>query len=109
MLACQLALHSVSFRIIDKKKSPVICSGALIIHARTLEIFQQLGGLAEKAIKAGITAQSLNIRFNNKKLVRLDFGDAAKHLTSFPMLLMLEQWQTENLLRDFFIRTPSNN
>ncbi len=100
MMACQLTLHNIPFRIIDKKASPVICSGALIIHARTLEIFQQLG-LAEKAIKAGITAQSLNIRFNNKKPIALDFGDAAENLTPFPFLLMLEQWKTENLLEEF--------
>lgn len=100
MMACQLTLHNISFRIIDKKASPVICSGALVIQARTLEILQQLG-LTQKAIKAGITAQSLNIRFNNKKPIALDFSDAANDLSRFPFLLMLEQWKTENLLEEF--------
>ncbi len=100
MMACQLAQHKISFRIIDKKASNAICSGALIMHARTLEIFQQMG-LAEKAIKAGIIARTLNISFDKKQSIVLDFSNVGKNLTRFPFLLMLEQWRTENLLEEF--------
>jgi len=100
MMACQLALHNISFRIIDKKASPTICSGALIIHARTLEILQQMG-LAEKAIEMGIIARTINIRFNKQKNIAIDFSEIGKSLTRFPFLLMLEQWHTENLLEEF--------
>jgi 2-polyprenyl-6-methoxyphenol hydroxylase-like FAD-dependent oxidoreductase len=100
MMACQLALHHISFRIIDKKTSPVMHSGALIVHARTLEIFHQMG-IAEKAIEAGIIAQTINIRFNQPENYTLDISDLGKGLTSFPFLLMIEQWQTENLLIEF--------
>jgi len=100
MMACQLALQNISFRIIDKKASPAIHSGALIIHARTLEILHQMG-VAEKAMKAGITAKTINIQFNNQKNSVIDISALGKGLTRFPHLLMLEQWQTENLLIDF--------
>lgn len=100
MMACQLALHHISFRIIDKKASPVMHSGALIVHARTLEIFHQMG-IAEKAIETGIIAQTINIRFNQPKNYTLDISDLGKGLTHFPFLLMIEQWQTENLLIQF--------
>lgn len=100
MMACQLALHNISFRIIDKKTSPAIHSGALIVHARTLEILDQMG-IAQKAIKAGIIAQTINIRFNQPKNYTLDIGDLGSGLTRFPFLLMIEQWQTENLLAGF--------
>ncbi len=100
MMACQLALHNISFRIIDKKASPAIHSGALIVHARTLEIFHQMG-IAEKAIKAGTTANSINIQFNHQKNTIIDISAFGKGLTRFPHLLMLEQWQTENLLNEF--------
>ena len=100
MMACQLALHKISFRIIDMKASATICSGALIIHARTLEILQQMG-LAEKAIEKGIIAKTINIRFNKQKNIAIDFSDVGKNLTRFPFLLMLEQWHTENLLEEF--------
>ncbi len=100
MMACQLALHNISFRIIDKKTSPAIYSGALIVHARTLEIFHQMS-LAEKAMKAGTTAKTINIRFNHQKNTDIDISEFGKGLTRFPNLLMLEQWQTENLLIEF--------
>jgi len=100
MMACQLVSHNISFRIIDKKASPAIHSGALIIHARTLEILDQMG-LAEKAIEKGIIARSINIRFNSKKIEHIDISKLGDGLSRFPFLLMLEQWQTENLLKEF--------
>jgi len=100
MLACQLDLHHITFRIIDKKASPAIHSGALIVHARTLEILHQMG-LAEKAIKAGIIAQKINLQFNQNTNYFLDISDLGANSTRFPYLLMLEQWQTENLLGEF--------
>jgi len=100
MMACQLDLHHISFRIIDKKSSPAIHSGALIVHARTLEILHQVG-LAEKAIKAGIIAQTINLQFNQFIKYSLNIKDIGKGSTRFPYILMLEQWKTENLLGDF--------
>lgn len=100
MLACQLILHNISFRIIDKKASPALHSGALIMHARTLEILDQMG-LAEKAIEAGIVARSINIRFNSQKIKTIDISRFGLGLTRFPFFLMLEQWKTENLLIEF--------
>jgi 2-polyprenyl-6-methoxyphenol hydroxylase-like FAD-dependent oxidoreductase len=49
MMACQLAVHQISFRIIDKNSTSSQNSGALIVQARTLEIFEQLG-IANEAI-----------------------------------------------------------
>lgn len=100
MMACQLDLHNISFRIIDKKNSPAIHSGALIVHARSLEILHQMG-LAEKAMEAGMIAQTINLQFNQHKKFSLDISGMGKSLTHFPYLLMIEQWQTENLLIGF--------
>jgi 2-polyprenyl-6-methoxyphenol hydroxylase-like FAD-dependent oxidoreductase len=100
MMACQLALHKIRFRIIDKRTSPPKYSGALIIHARTMEIFHQMG-LAEKAIKNGIIAHVINLRFNHKKNYSLDISSFGKTLTRYPYLLMAEQWQTELMLKQF--------
>lgn len=100
MMACQLALHKIRFRIIDKSTSPPKYSGALIIHARTMEIFQQMG-LAKKALKSGIIAHSINMRFNHQRNFSLDISSFGKSLTPFPYLLMAEQWQTELLLKQF--------
>lgn len=100
MMACQLALHKIRFRIIDRRISSSKYSGALIIHARTMEILHQMG-LAEKAIKNGIIARVINIRFNHQKNYSLDISSFGSVLTRYPYLLMAEQWQTELLLNQF--------
>lgn len=100
MMACQLALHDISFRIIDQRKTLPVYSGALIVHARTLEILHQMG-MAEKTLKAGIVAHIINMRFNYKKSFTLDISDFGKGLTRYPYLLMIEQVQTGKLLEQF--------
>ncbi|MBC8006096.1 MAG: FAD-dependent monooxygenase [Verrucomicrobia bacterium] len=100
MMGCLLALHHISFRIIDKKTSVPVYSGALIVHARTMEVFHQLG-IAEKALEAGIIARGIHIRFNHKKNYFLNMSAFGKSLTRFPYLLMIEQGQTVSLLSQF--------
>lgn len=100
MMACQLVLYNISFRIIDKRTTLPGYSGALIIHARTMEILHQMG-IAEKFLKAGIVSHTINLRFNHKRDYTLDVSDFGKGLTPYPYLLMIEQWQTEKLLNQF--------
>lgn len=100
MMACQLAIHQVSFRIIDKNESLSKSSGALIVQARSLEIFEQMG-IAREAIKEGIIANKVNIVYNGKKLTSTAIKEIGGNLSQFPFLLMLEQSKTEKLLLNF--------
>ncbi len=100
MMACQLAIHHVSFCIIDKKETTSINSGALIVQARTLEIFEQMG-IARTALKEGIVANKISIFFNGKKNISTDIKNIGDDLSQFPFLLMLEQSKTEKLLVRF--------
>jgi len=100
MMACQLAVHGVSFRIIDKSSTSSQNSGALIVQARTLEIFEQLG-IASEAIKEGIVADKIEILFNGKQTADTSIKNIGRNLTQFPFLLMLEQSKTEKLLLKF--------
>ncbi|MFO7368977.1 MAG: FAD-dependent monooxygenase [Bacteroidales bacterium] len=100
MMACQLAVHQVSFRIIDKNTTSSQNSGALIVQARTLEIFEQLG-IAIEAIKEGIVADKIDILFNGKRIAGTSIKDIGRNLSQFPFLLMLEQSKTEKLLLKF--------
>lgn len=102
MMACQLAIHQVSFRVIDKNKSSSDNSGALIVQARTLEIFEQMG-IAGKAIEQGIVANKLNIICNGRKITSAHIKDIGENLSQFPFLVMLEQSKTEKLLLKFII------
>jgi 2-polyprenyl-6-methoxyphenol hydroxylase-like FAD-dependent oxidoreductase len=100
MMACQLAVQQVSFRIIDKNTTSSQNSGALIVQARTLEIFEQLG-IADEAIKEGIVADRIDILYNAKKIAGTSIKSIGGNLSQFPFLLMLEQSKTEKLLLKF--------
>jgi 2-polyprenyl-6-methoxyphenol hydroxylase-like FAD-dependent oxidoreductase len=100
MMACQLALRHIPFRIIDKREQHNGGSGALIIHARSLEFFNQMG-IADKAISQGILVSKINVVFNGKKPLTLILNKMGNGQTKFPGLLLLEQTKTEQLLSDF--------
>ena len=100
MMACQLSLFNIPFRIIDKKSSPSNYSGALIIHAKTLELLQQLE-LADTALKPGTQINALSIYFTEEKIHRLELKNTGKNLSQFTSMLMLEQAKTEELLLQF--------
>ena len=100
MMACQLAIHKIPFRIIDKKSSLSTNSGALIVQARTLEIFEQMG-IAGEALSEGVVANKVNIIYKGKKITSTAINELGGDLSRFPFLLMLEQSKTEKLLLNF--------
>ena len=105
MLACQLALHpTVSFRIVDKGVGCTDQSRALVVHARSLELFAQLG-LVEKAIAEGKFFDRINLFFQGQRAFQLDFTHIRARqqplLTQYPYALVLEQSITERLLESF--------
>ncbi|TCO11075.1 FAD-dependent monooxygenase [Natronoflexus pectinivorans] len=107
MMACQLALHQVSFRIIDKNTASSQNSGALIVQARTLEIFEQLG-IASEAITEGIIADKIDVLYNGEKIASTSIKDIGRNLSQFPFLLMLEQSKTEQLMLKFLEKHGCN-
>ncbi|HEV8286676.1 MAG TPA: FAD-dependent monooxygenase [Chitinophagaceae bacterium] len=100
MMACQLAINNIRFRIIDKNEDHTTQSRALVIQARSIEILDQMG-IADKAIQQGKIAKAIGAFFNGKKVLRITVNDMGAGLTRFPNLLMLEQSHTENILVEF--------
>lgn len=100
MMAAQLAMFQVPFRIIDKNEDHTTQSRALVIHARSLEIFDQMG-IANEAIKQGEKARAVNLIANGKRKLRFNLEGVGTGLTDFPYLLILEQSKTERILNDF--------
>ena len=100
MMACQLAIQGIHFRIIDKKEQPTTHSGALIIQARSIEIFDQMG-IAQKFINEGIIANHINILYNGKQLHKIPIKNIGSGVSKFPYLLMVKQAKTEEILTDF--------
>jgi 2-polyprenyl-6-methoxyphenol hydroxylase-like FAD-dependent oxidoreductase len=100
MAACQLQRLGVDFVIIDKKQGPTRESRALVVHARSLEIFEQMG-IAVEAVKQGEVLRKIQFIIKGKKLTELSLGDIGKGLSQFPYLLVLEQSKNEKLLFDY--------
>jgi len=97
LLACQLALRSVPFRIIDKADDHTTQSRALVVQARSLEIFEQMG-IAQEAIERGERARAVGLIVNGRRVFELPVGTVGERLTAYPFLLMLEQSNTEAML-----------
>jgi 2-polyprenyl-6-methoxyphenol hydroxylase-like FAD-dependent oxidoreductase len=100
MMAAQLAMRKLSFRIIDENEDHTLQSRALVIHARSLEIFEQMG-IAEEAVRQGKKARAVNLISSGRRKLRFNLEGIGAGLTDFPFLLILEQSKTEKILNDF--------
>ena len=63
MLACQLARHGVPFLLIDKNAGPSVTSKAMVVQARRLEFYDQLG-IAATAVERGQIASGAVFHIN---------------------------------------------
>ena len=97
VLALRLARHGVPFRIIAKAPGPGEASRAMIIHARTLEFYDQLG-IAEEVIAAGIKTETVHLREGGEDRARFALADMGEGLSPLPMMLCLPQDDHERLL-----------
>ncbi|MGW4528054.1 FAD-dependent monooxygenase [Amycolatopsis sp. NPDC004378] len=99
--AVVLAADGVDVRVVAPTTGSTQLSRALVVHARTLEIWDKLG-LAERALSGGLPVDGAVIIRNGRALNRgkplLDFAAAGQGLTPFPRLLVHEQDKTERLL-----------
>lgn len=96
-LAAQLMRYGIGFVICDKKEGVTELSKALIVHARTLEIYDQMG-LAQKAVENGERGQGLTLLRDGKSRAHFDFAGVGRGLSPFPFLLIFEQNKNEHLL-----------
>ena len=96
MAASQLARSGVSVRLIDASPSPATTSRALGAHARSLEIYDQLGILGD--IAAHGTRVNAFIRHQAYHTSRLNF-DFGNLTTQFPYMFNIDQVIIERVLR----------
>lgn len=97
MMACQLRRMGVDCVIIDGKQGPTRESRALVVQARTLEIYDQMG-LAEQAIAQGALMQKVQVFGSRGRISMLPFQDLGKGLSKFAEALIFEQSKNEALL-----------
>ncbi|HUE83481.1 MAG TPA: FAD-dependent monooxygenase [Pyrinomonadaceae bacterium] len=99
-LACQLSRYGVDFVIVDKNQGVTAYSKALGVHARTLEIYEQLG-LAEKAVSLGTVAGGVRMLESGRVLGEVDLSNVGDGLSPYPYVLVLEQSKNEQLMYEY--------
>src|SRR5436190_13547878 len=99
MLALELAMQSVSFRIIDGEPVRSDKSRALVVQPRTLELLDR-HGIARELAELGEIAKGARIFVNKKLAVQFDLDDLGFDDTAFPAPVFISQADTETFLDD---------
>jgi len=99
-LACQFVRYGIDFVIIDKNEGLTPFSKALGVHARTLEIFEQID-LARRAVALGTIAGKGRLLIGGEVRGEFDFSNIGQGLSAYPFVLMLEQSKNEQLLYEY--------
>ena len=96
-LAAQLHTFGLRTRLVDRLLDRTRESRALVVQARSLEVFQSLG-LADALVARGRTTARLQIHVDNRVAAEVRLGDIAAVDTQFPFLLFVSQAETEGVL-----------
>ena len=97
VLALFLTKLGVRVRIIDKTDGPGTTSRAMVVHARTLEFYRQVG-LSQRAVDGGIRFTAGNLWVKGNRAGRIEFGDIGVGLSPYPFILIFPQDEHERVL-----------
>ncbi|MGA8112545.1 MAG: FAD-dependent oxidoreductase [Actinocatenispora sp.] len=95
-LAAALAARGREFVLLDRQAAGAHESRAAVVHARTLEVLEELG-VAAPMMAAGLPLTRFSMRDRTRLVGALEFGDLP---TDYPVTLMLPQSDTERLLAE---------
>jgi len=93
-LAVTLAAAGIDHVVIDRQTEGANTSRAAVVHARTLEVLDELG-TADELISHGIRVSRFGVRDGSRRLLTLNFDDLP---TPYPFALMVPQSVTEAVL-----------
>lgn len=97
VMALWLTKFGVPVRIIDKNEGPGETSRALVVQARTLEFYNQIG-IADDVIAAGIKMEYFSFRKKGRLLKTVKIGDIGVNMTPYSFVLSFPQDDHEKLL-----------
>jgi 2-polyprenyl-6-methoxyphenol hydroxylase-like FAD-dependent oxidoreductase len=92
--AITLADAGVDFVLLDQLAEGANTSRAAVVHARTLEVLQELG-IAEDLVSCGIVVPTFTVHDGDRTLATVPFGGLP---TQYPYTLMVPQDTTETVL-----------
>jgi NADPH-dependent dioxygenase len=96
-VAHELTRRGVPVRIVDRADGPAVTSRATATHARTLEIFDQMGVLP-RLLPRGQRVVHFSLHQRGRRLIQFD-TNYTRLPTRFPFSLMVDQVITEEVLR----------
>lgn len=97
MLAAQLMRFNIDFLIIDKKSAPTTESRAVVVQARSMEIYEQMN-LSDEIIANAEKTDGICFWRHGKKVGEAEFKNFGSNITPFDFILMYEQSKNETLL-----------
>ncbi len=102
-MAAQLLRHKVDFILLEKNQGITNLSKAIVVQARSLEIFRELG-IVDEAMKRGQKTTAMNLYYKGERKVQVDLAGLGKGLSEFEFALSLEQSKTEDLLAETVLK-----
>jgi 2-polyprenyl-6-methoxyphenol hydroxylase-like FAD-dependent oxidoreductase len=97
VLALALLHRGIRPRIVDQAAGPGQASRAMVVQARTLELYRPLG-LAEEVIARGIKVEALHLRGSGTEVARVSLRDLGAGLSPYPFALSYPQDDHERFL-----------
>lgn len=97
MMALELAERGIRCRIVDKLPERSDKSRALVVQARTMELFQRHGFAAE-LLERGRKTVEISAFVKGRPAFELSIGDIGVEDTPFPFVLFVSQAETEKVL-----------
>lgn len=99
-LACQFIRYGIDFVVVEKNEGITAYSKALGVHARTLEIYEQLE-LAKTAVERGTVAGRVRLLEGGEIVGEVNLSNIGEGLSAYPFMLVLEQSENERLLHEY--------
>ncbi len=99
VLALWLTRLGVRVRIVDQIAEPGTTSRAIVVQARTLELYRQID-LADAVVQRGRKMIAANLWVAGAQAARFVFGDMGAGLSPYPYALIFPQDEHERLLID---------
>ena len=99
MLANWLTRLGVQVIVADGKDGPTRESRALVVQARSLEIYDQLG-IGDQILEAAHRAEAVAPGFGARAFGRVPLGPLGAGVTAYPFIEILEQSRNEEILYD---------
>jgi 2-polyprenyl-6-methoxyphenol hydroxylase-like FAD-dependent oxidoreductase len=103
MLALRLARSGVRIRIVDAAAEAGTTSRALVVHARTLEFYRQMG-LAEAFLEEGVKFEAVNLWVGGRRVRRVAFRELGQGMSAFPYMMVCPQDRHERFLIEHLSR-----